>query len=1542
MYGLAFEIFEAWIVDDYGLDAWRSVKKKARCEVADRAFLTNAVYDFKLLVKLIKASSLYLDKATDKILRNFGNYTVSYLFNSEYGSILRSNGFTLKQWLSNINTTFDHFQRSFPEGDGSSPPVFWCEDYKQENGAILLHHFNPRGNAFVPLVVGVVEELATLQFELDIKMEILALQNSGDSEYTTWMIKAADPKDSWKITPSVPSQAGRGMDRRLTDVAQVEMMADVTCPFTDDPTGELLPATPGLTDVGNQRALSVNRLKNVFPFHVIVDRDFSIIQVGNKLPQILRTDRAHFHGVHIKDIFKITLPDMAFDWDWRVLIRFWDQTFFLEPILDAVKTMQNAKIHFKASLLTLSTQLVMISLRPNVKDIEHLQHTGLTLSELSDVTSERDAVFLGEYVSREAGKTHALDKLSKDLKAEQKLSETLLYNMLPKNVADDLRKGKTVEPRYFGNVTLFFSDIEGFTTLCDQIQPWDVIDMMNQLYSVMDFLVDRFKLYKVETVGDAYVCASGLPEADEFHAEKIANFALAVVECSKHVKSPLTGEPIKLRIGIHTGHCTAGVVGTLTPHYCLFGDMVNFTARHETSGAAGRIHCSNDLYELLKSRAPAGAQQYRFKPRGLVDMKGKGEHLTHWLEKGNENNHYANPGSLLTLSNKVRKRISSKKWKMRKYFQEQTSTYDESINPRNSNDTDGSGLSAVGSVASGGASVSASVNSRLSFVENAAQRSASSLNMDVQHDAMLELSDQMPKHGQEWRDLRYDSMMTPEELVDQIFEILFSTLKKCIDKGGRRLKVIEDQLRAYVESIVGLYNTESIYHTLSCAAEVMLRAAFLMERRSEVRKKEPWDVFMMVFAIFVRDIHHSEVSDEQLENENHYYISHYKGKGAYQQRRSLDAALEILEDDFLQLYDEIFLGCPTFRRGVKKLAVVSAEIAVESKFNDMLERFDSNKEKPNARVRSHGESEVVLEMIIAFATMGHYCQSHDLFLHWNHLDLMAQLACFENDRRAEDPRKDWHRRQCLVFQTIVEPMVSRMETLLPQNTWLRLAFTNNLALWRRDGREEISSSLIPQAKVKAQPWAYNSDLVSSNLNILESLMIEIAGNRAEEGTVGDIDWESMKKTRTPYEEMRLSLDVNKGYNSVENDDTYSDDLIPTRALEELRDFVLAVANAHGRNEFHNFHHASHVAHIAHLLVQSLQKHSDEEHPVAFDPLVRFTVVLSALVHNIGHTGVPNDRLKVENPGLAEKYNNKSISEQNAIDTTWNIFMANEHQNLREFLFGSSVAECKRLRELMVNGVMATDLSDPVLKALRKRRWTKASTDPNTKATLVMEHILQASSVGHHFQEWGIFLEWNEKKFLEDYLAFLEGRTNKDPSDSWHASQLKFFDDVVLPLSERGTETDCWHILGDQLFQQATMNRHKWELEGEEFCRSMIEKTKSKFSKTSDATATTAAESMLTSTIVEQIESLSKVIKRYERKVETACGNLITVAYKDSPDIAASGLRKQSWSEIRRHFRQQGWYRVHSPSLDDDELSGLTDESGNKMGSRQSVDAVYNC
>jgi guanylate cyclase soluble subunit beta len=277
---------------------------------------------------------------------------------------------------------------------------------------------------------------------------------------------------------------------------------------------------------------------------------------------------------------------MVSSWEWKSLNKLSDQNFFLTPTVktspDSDQSELSASLHkkvsmadrsirFKASMHRLSSNQVLFSLAPDAGNVAELHNMGLSLSDLPLSSCQRDAVLLGEHVAQEADKAHELDKLSRRMTTEKDLSNTLLNNLLPKKVVKDLRRGKTVEPVFHEHVTLFFSDVVGFTNICDQVEPWDVIDMMNQLYSVMDFLASHFDLYKVETVGDSYLCASGLPDSDEFHAEKIANFALAVLECVKHVKSPIDGSPIQLRIGIHTGGCTSGVVGTLTPHYCLFG-----------------------------------------------------------------------------------------------------------------------------------------------------------------------------------------------------------------------------------------------------------------------------------------------------------------------------------------------------------------------------------------------------------------------------------------------------------------------------------------------------------------------------------------------------------------------------------------------------------------------------------------------------------------------------------------------------------------------------------------------------------------------------------------------------------------------------------------------------------------------------------------------------------------------------------------------------------------------------------------------------------
>ncbi|RZF40474.1 hypothetical protein LSTR_LSTR000353 [Laodelphax striatellus] len=204
----------------------------------------------------------------------------------------------------------------------------------------------------------------------------------------------------------------------------------------------------------------------------------------------------------------------------------------------------------------------------------------------------------------------------------------LLYEMLPRYVAEQLKRGNKVEAESFDFVTIYFSDIVGFTAMSAESTPLQVVDFLNDLYTCFDSTIENYDVYKVETIGDAYMVVSGLPVRNgDNHAAEIASMSLHLLEAVKRFQiRHRPSDNLMLRIGIHSGPVCAGVVGLKMPRYCLFGDTVNTASRMESTGAALRIHCSSQCKALLDR-----LKGYRFAERGLVGMKGKGEVLTYWL-----------------------------------------------------------------------------------------------------------------------------------------------------------------------------------------------------------------------------------------------------------------------------------------------------------------------------------------------------------------------------------------------------------------------------------------------------------------------------------------------------------------------------------------------------------------------------------------------------------------------------------------------------------------------------------------------------------------------------------------------------------------------------------------------------------------------------------------------------------------------------------------------------------------------------------------------
>ncbi|HRV95787.1 MAG TPA: adenylate/guanylate cyclase domain-containing protein [Anaerolineae bacterium] len=209
------------------------------------------------------------------------------------------------------------------------------------------------------------------------------------------------------------------------------------------------------------------------------------------------------------------------------------------------------------------------------------------------------------------------------LQIEQEKSERLLLNILPKPIAERLKQEQGIIADSFNEVTVLFADIVGFTNLSSYTPPTELVIILNEIFSTLDELVEKHGLEKIKTIGDAYMVVGGLPTPRPDHAEAIADIALDMQKAISRLNIT-NGQPLTIRIGIHTGPVVAGIIGVKKFSYDLWGDTVNLASRMESHGQAGCIQVTQDTYKLLKDR-------YKFEARGLTAVKGIGDMPTFFL-----------------------------------------------------------------------------------------------------------------------------------------------------------------------------------------------------------------------------------------------------------------------------------------------------------------------------------------------------------------------------------------------------------------------------------------------------------------------------------------------------------------------------------------------------------------------------------------------------------------------------------------------------------------------------------------------------------------------------------------------------------------------------------------------------------------------------------------------------------------------------------------------------------------------------------------------
>ena len=211
------------------------------------------------------------------------------------------------------------------------------------------------------------------------------------------------------------------------------------------------------------------------------------------------------------------------------------------------------------------------------------------------------------------------------LEIEQKKSQELLLNILPEAIAERLKKEQGIIADEFAAVSVMFADIVGFTQLSASILPKQLVHLLNDIFSKFDQLAEKHGLEKIKTIGDSYMVVGGLPNPRSDHAEAIAEMALDMQEAIREYRENL-GISLSIRIGIHSGPVVAGIIGKKKFIYDLWGDTVNTASRMESHGLPDTIQISEATYLLIED-------QYQFKKRGSINVKGKGE-MAAYLLKG--------------------------------------------------------------------------------------------------------------------------------------------------------------------------------------------------------------------------------------------------------------------------------------------------------------------------------------------------------------------------------------------------------------------------------------------------------------------------------------------------------------------------------------------------------------------------------------------------------------------------------------------------------------------------------------------------------------------------------------------------------------------------------------------------------------------------------------------------------------------------------------------------------------------------------------------
>merc|ERR1719225_33141 len=527
-----------------------------------------------------KTAMKLLEMKDEEFYEGMGVYFVALATDLGYGLMLQSVGRRFRDFFVNLDNLHDYLKFTFQR---MKAPSFFIA---AETGDGMTMEYRSKRRGFQYYVQGQIKEISK-NFALEIKKLEIVLKKQEvvfDTVVNTFEMKFEN----------------LGFNEMI---AAKEARKDASMPI---------------------RAAT---LFEMFPFCVLFNPEMNVTMLGVALRMII----PKIIGEGLSSWFELVKPLVEFKWD--VINSRINSMFELatqEEVDKLGKSEGSSSREFSSELMlldedvdkTLHIKGQMVFMKewdcmlflacPMLPKLENLIWTGLFVNDLSMHDYSRDIMLattqeqiqMKMLLDAAEKKAAQLESQQKKLGEIMKKSDDLISQMLPKKVADDLAKGKSNEEvcEAYEMVTMLFSDIVTFTVICSHLKPLQVVQLLNNMYTLFDFLCDQNAVYKVETIGDAYLIVAGCPVKAANHAIKICDIAFDMMDGISMLKDPSNGEPIHMRIGCHSGPVVAGVVGLKMPRFCLFGINVGLTEKFESNSKPDQIHISEKTQELLSSQ----------------------------------------------------------------------------------------------------------------------------------------------------------------------------------------------------------------------------------------------------------------------------------------------------------------------------------------------------------------------------------------------------------------------------------------------------------------------------------------------------------------------------------------------------------------------------------------------------------------------------------------------------------------------------------------------------------------------------------------------------------------------------------------------------------------------------------------------------------------------------------------------------------------------------------------------------------------------------